>query len=213
MNLAKFIDHTVLKPEATPGDIEKLCDEAARHGFAAVCVNPVYVKLASKRLAGSQVEVATVIGFPLGASTTESKVFETKDAIACGATEIDMVMAIGLLKAKKFDEVKRDIESVVQASGDKAVKVILETCLLDASEIARASIISADAGAKFVKTSTGFSSGGATLEAVKIMRDAIAGRCRIKASGGIRTREAALAMIEAGATRIGTSSGVSIIAS
>lgn len=211
MNLASYIDHTLLKPEATPADVNKLCREAADHKFAAICVNPVYVKQAADYLKATEVEIATVIGFPLGATTTNTKVKETLDAIGNGATEIDMVMAIGLFKGKNFDAVRSDIAAVVKAAAPHPVKVILETCLLTKDEIASASKVSADAGAAYVKTSTGFANGGATVEAVKIMKEAVGGRCRIKASGGIRTREQALAMIEAGAMRLGTSSGVAIV--
>jgi deoxyribose-phosphate aldolase len=212
MNLAPYIDHTVLKPEAGPRDIEKLCREAVDNKFAAVCINPVYVSKARRLVGDSGVGVATVVGFPLGANTTETKIFETKRAIDEGATEIDMVMAVGLFKAGELKAVSRDIEDVVKASGKVPVKVILETCLLDADGIAKASVLAADAGAAFVKTSTGFASGGATVEAVRIMKEAVGNRCKIKASGGIRTRDQVVAMIEAGALRIGTSSGVSIVA-
>lgn len=211
MDLAKFIDHTALKPETTSADVIKLCREAAQHKFAAVCVNPVYVELASQELKGSAVEIATVIGFPLGASTTSTKVSETLDAIENGATEIDMVMSVGLFKGGDKDAVKRDIQGVVKAAGKYPVKVILETCLLTQKEIADACRLAADAGAAYVKTSTGFGSRGASVEDVNIMKEAVAGRCKIKASGGIRTREQALAMIEAGADRIGTSAGVAIV--
>jgi deoxyribose-phosphate aldolase len=211
MDLAKYIDHTILKPEAKPADIEKLCAEAAKYKFAAVCVNSVFVAQAARLLKGSGVEVATVVGFPLGATTSDTKVFETKDSIRNGATEIDMVMAVGLMKAGRTKEVEDDIRAVVAAAGKVPVKVILETCLLTDDEIAKASKLSADAGAAYVKTSTGFSTGGATLEAVNIMKKAVGGRCKIKASGGVRTREAAIAMVEAGASRIGTSSGVTIV--
>jgi len=211
MEIAKFIDHTLLKQEAIPADIEKLCKEAISNRFAAVCVNPVYVPLAAKLLGGSGVEVATVVGFPLGANTSRTKVQETEEALVNGATEIDMVMAIGLYKAGSFAEARKDIEMVVRAAAGRTVKVSLESCLLTEKEIEDASIISADAGAAYVKTSTGFSTGGATVEAVAAMKRAVGDRCKIKASGGIRTRDVALLMIDAGASRIGTSSGVAIV--
>ncbi|MFA4974512.1 MAG: deoxyribose-phosphate aldolase [bacterium] len=211
MDIAKYIDHTLLKPEATPVEIEKLCKEAAKHGFKAVCVNPVHCAMAASLLKGVDVEVATVIGFPLGANTTVIKMTETKDALANGATEIDMVMAIGLFKGGCDALVGRDIEGVVQAAEGRPVKVILETCLLDKEEIARACLIALAAGAAFVKTSTGFGSRGASVEDVRIMKAAVDGRIGIKASGGIRTRAQAIEMIEAGATRIGTSAGVTIV--
>lgn len=211
MDLAKYIDHTVLAADTTPQAIEKLCGEARDYGFKAVCVNPLFVTPAVAHLQGSSVLVATVVGFPLGANTTSIKVRETEEAIAQGATEIDMVMAVGLLKANEEKAVEQDIAAVVRASGKHAVKVILETCWLTPEEIARACKLAVQAGAAFVKTSTGFGSRGASLDDVRIMREAVAGRCEIKASGGIRTREQALAMIEAGATRIGTSSGVTIV--
>lgn len=211
MNLAKYIDHTVLKPEATPSDIEKLCSEALEHRFAAVCVNPVFVPIASLALGVSGVGLATVVGFPLGATTTSIKVKEAKEAIEQGATEIDMVMAIGFFRGGDCDAMRRDIEGVIRAVGKIPVKVILETCLLSPDEIAKASRIAAGAGAAFVKTSTGFGSRGASIEDVLTMKEAVGGSCQIKASGGIRTREQAIAMIEAGATRIGTSAGVTIV--
>ena len=211
MDLARAIDHTVLKPEATPADIEKLCREAMQHGFAAVCVNPVFVEQCAGLLKGSKVGLATVVGFPLGATTTSIKAREAWEAIRQGATEIDMVMAIGLFKGGNLVAVQRDIAEVVTASEGKIVKVILETSLLTPEEIATASRLAADAGAGYVKTSTGFGSRGASVEDVKTMKAAVGERCLIKASGGIRTREAAIAMIEAGASRIGTSAGVSIV--
>lgn len=211
MDIAKYIDHTLLKPEATPAEVEKLCKEAAEHGFKAVCVNPVHCATAAARLKGSGVAVATVIGFPLGANTTVIKMSEAKDALANGATEIDMVMAIGLFKGGCDALVRRDIEGVVRAAEGKKVKVILETCLLNKEEIARACLIALAAGAAFVKTSTGFGSRGASVEDVRIMKAAVDDRMGIKASGGIRTRAQAVEMIEAGATRIGTSAGVTIV--
>ncbi len=210
MNIAAMIDHTLLKPEATESDIERLCREAAAHSFAAVCVNPIYVGIAAKALESTQVMVATVVGFPLGATTTEIKVAEAARALADGASEIDMVMSIGLFKGGDLKATGADVAAVVKESAGKAVKVILETSLLTADEISAASLLAVDNGAAFVKTSTGFGSRGASLEDIRIMKGAIEGRCRIKASGGIRTREQAIAMIEAGASRLGTSAGVVI---
>ena len=211
MDFTKYIDHTLLKADAKPAEIEKLCSEAKEMKFAAVCVNPLYVRLASDLLKGSGVMVATVIGFPLGANTTKTKAFEASNAVENGADEIDMVISIGRLKAGNDDFVKRDIEEVVKASKGRDVKVILETCLLTNEEISKASKISADAGAAFVKTSTGFSTGGATVDAVTIMKEAIGGRIKIKASGGIRDRDTAQKMVDAGADRLGTSSGIAIV--
>lgn len=211
MNIAGMIDHTLLKPEATLADIDRLCREAAAHGFAAVCINPVYVKAAARALSDCDVMVATVVGFPLGANATGTKVAETARALADGASEIDMVMAIGPFKGGDIKAAGLDIASVVKEAEGRAVKVILETSLLTPDEIAAASRIAADNGAAFVKTSTGFGSRGASLEDMRIMKGAVEGRCRIKASGGIRTREQAIAMIEAGASRIGTSAGVAIV--
>lgn len=212
MDIARHIDHTALKPEVRDSDIEKLCGEAAEYKFAAVCVNPVFVELAARLLCGTKVEVATVIGFPLGANTAAIKLRETEDAIKNGATEIDIVMSIGKFRSGNFAAVEGEIASIVRICGSRPVKVILETCLLTPEEIAKASKISADAGAAYVKTSTGFGSRGASLDDIRIMKEAVAGRCKIKASGGIRTRNDAIAFIEAGADRIGTSAGVAIVA-
>ena len=211
MDLARYIDHTLLKPEATPADVEKLCREAADHGFAAVCVNPVFVELSAGFLKGTNVGLATVVGFPLGATTTSIKTREAWEALKQGATEIDMVMSVGFFKGGNLVAVQRDIAEVVRVAEGKIVKVILETSLLTPDEIATASKLSADAGAAYVKTSTGFGSRGASVEDVRKMKEAVGERCLIKASGGIRTREAALAMVEAGASRIGTSAGVAIV--
>ena len=206
-----MIDHTLLKPEATKEQVEKLCAEAKEYTFASVCVNPTWVKTSAELLAGTPVKVCTVIGFPLGASTPETKAFETTDAINNGAGEIDMVLNVGALKSLNMDLVKRDIESVVNAAKGKAiVKVILETCLLTKEEIKVASKLSKDAGADFVKTSTGFSTGGATVEDVALMREVVGPDLGVKASGGVRSLEDVQKMIEAGATRIGASSGVLI---
>ena len=206
-----IIDHTVLKAEATESQVKKLCTEAIEHNFAAVCINPCFVKLAKDMLKESSVKVCTVIGFPLGASTPKTKAFETKDAIENGAEEVDMVINIGKLKDKDYNYVKEDIKSVVDAAKDKAiVKVILETALLTNEEIEKASILSKEAGADFIKTSTGFSTRGASVEDIIIMRKAVGDSLKIKASGGIKTYEDAKKMIENGADRLGTSSSVEI---
>lgn len=207
-----MIDHTLLKQDATKPQIEKLCAEAKEYVFASVCVNPTWVKTSAELLTGTPVKVCTVIGFPLGASTPETKAFETKDAIQNGAGEIDMVLNVGALKSEDLALVKRDIEAVVEAAKGKAiVKVILETCLLTKEEIKVASQLSKDAGADFVKTSTGFSTGGATVEDVTLMREVVGPDLGVKASGAVRSLEDVEKMIEAGATRIGASSGVQIM--
>ncbi|WP_342598431.1 deoxyribose-phosphate aldolase [Psychrobacillus sp. FSL H8-0483] len=211
-NIAALIDHTLLKQDATKKQIEKLCEEAKTNIFASVCVNPTWVKLSSTLLQDSPVKVCTVIGFPLGASTTAVKAFETTDAIENGADEIDMVINVGALKDQDYNFVQRDIEAVVEAAKGKAiVKVILETCLLTDEQIAKASELSKTAGADFVKTSTGFSTGGATVSAVKLMRETVGPDLGVKASGGVRNLEDLQAMVDAGATRIGASSGVEIV--
>jgi deoxyribose-phosphate aldolase len=211
-NIASLIDHTLLKAEATAPQIEQLCKEAAEYNFASVCVNPAWVSLAAKQLENSEVKVCTVIGFPLGAATSETKAFETSDAIEKGAGEIDMVLNIGALKSGLEDVVKSDVEAVVAAAKGKAiVKVILEVCLLTDEEIKLASRLSKEAGADFVKTSTGFSTGGATVEAVRLMRATVGPELGVKASGGVRSLEDVEQMVEAGATRIGASSGVQIM--
>ncbi|MBA4542644.1 MULTISPECIES: deoxyribose-phosphate aldolase [Thermoactinomyces] len=209
--LAAMIDHTLLKPEATLEQIRVLCEEAKQYHFASVCVNPFWVKEAAKLLAGTDVKVCTVVGFPLGATTTETKVFETKDAVKNGADEIDMVINIGALKSGDSETVKRDIEAVVKAAEGKLVKVILETGLLNDEEIAGASKLAKEAGAHFVKTSTGFGNGGATVEAVRLMRKTVGTDLGVKASGGIRDQETAKKMVEAGANRIGASASVAIV--
>lgn len=210
--IAKFIDHTALKPETTKEQIIQLCNEAKEHKFASVCVNPSWVKLVSEQLENTEgIEICTVIGFPLGATTTEVKKFETENAIKNGATEIDMVINIAALKEKDSEYVKRDISAVVEEAKGKAhVKVIIESCLLTDEEKVRACELSVAAGADFVKTSTGFSTGGATIEDIRLMRETVGPIIGVKASGGIRDLEGARAMIEAGATRIGASAGVSI---
>ena len=212
-DIAKFIDHTLLKPEATPAEIEKLCREAKEYRFAAVCVNPPYVKQCADYLRGTGVAIAAVVGFPLGAHTTETKVFETQDAIADGATEIDMVINIGALKAKEDARVRDDIRAVCDAAhrGNAIVKVIIEAALLTDDEKVRACQLAKEAGADFVKTSTGFGPGGATVHDVALMSRAVAGELGVKAAGGIRNYEQAQAMIQAGATRIGASAGVKIV--
>lgn len=211
MNLAKYIDHTNLKPEATPQDIDRLIDEAKTYHFASVCINPCYVGYAKKKLQDSDVKVCTVIGFPLGANTSAVKAFETAEAIRQGADEIDMVIAIGALKAGLYQKVQQDIEAVVKASQGHLVKVILETCLLSREEIVKACQLAMAAGAQFVKTSTGFNKHGATVEDVALMKATVGEKMMVKASGGIRTLQDALQMIEAGASRLGTSSGVMLV--
>lgn len=214
MNIAKMIDHTLLKPQAEKSDIEKLCNEAKQYEFISVCINPYFVDLAYSLLKDTDVKVCTVIGFPLGANTIESKVYEAVDAIKRGAAEIDMVLNIGALKSGDYGYVKREIEAVVKAAksyGDIIVKVILETCYLTDEEKIKACKITVDAGADFVKTSTGFGTGGATVEDVRLMRNAVGEEFGVKASGGVKTVEAAKAMIEAGANRIGASAGIQIV--
>ncbi|HEX9077739.1 MAG TPA: deoxyribose-phosphate aldolase [Anaerolineae bacterium] len=212
-DIVKFIDHTLLKPEATPAEIEKLCKEAKEYHFASVCVNPPYAKQCAQILRGTDVAVCVVVGFPLGAHTTETKVFETKQAIADGAAEIDMVINIGLLKAQQDRQVYGDIKAVVDAAhaANAIVKVIIEAALLTDDEKVRACQLSKDAGADFVKTSTGFGPGGATVHDVALMSRAVSGELGVKAAGGIRNYEQAQAMIQAGATRIGASAGVKIV--
>lgn len=209
--LAGIIDHTLLKPEATPADIRKLCQEAREYQFCSVCVNPVFVPLAKQELAGSPVKVCTVIGFPLGATSAFAKAAEARDAAAMGADELDMVIRIGALKSGLYQEVHRDIAAVVDASGGRLVKVIIETALLTDEEKKTACKIAVEAGANFVKTSTGFSRGGATVEDVKLMRAMVGSEIGVKASGGIRDRETALRMVEAGASRLGLSAGVAVV--
>ena len=211
MKLNKYIDHTLLKPDASQEQIETLIEEAKKYDFASVCVNPTWVSLAAQALKATDVKVCTVIGFPLGANTPELKAFETSDAIQNGANEIDMVINIGALKSRNFDLVERDIRAVVEAAKGTLVKVIIETCLLTDDEKVKACQIAQKAGADFVKTSTGFSTGGATVADVALMRKTIGPDMGVKASGGARSYEDALAFIKAGATRIGASSGVAIM--
>ena len=209
--IADFIDHTLLKPEATRAEVERLCSEAATHRFAAVCINPVWVPLCAERLRGTQVKVATVIGFPLGANQPEIKAAETSRAVQDGAHEIDMVAAIGRIKSGEWSQVADDIAAVVRAASGNLVKVIIESALLTPTEIIKASALAKEAGAHYVKTSTGFhAAGGATAEAVTLMRLAVGDALGVKASGGVRDCAAALRMIASGATRIGTSGGVAM---
>jgi deoxyribose-phosphate aldolase len=211
-SLAKLIDHTALKPDTTKEQIEQLCREAKEFGFVSVCINPTWVKRAADLLEGSDVKVCTVIGFPLGATTAKVKQYETKDAIENGATEVDMVINIGALKDGNDNLVFKDIQAVVEAAkGEALTKVIIETCLLNDEEKKRACDLAVRAGADFVKTSTGFSSRGATAADVFLMRKAVGPDIGVKASGGVRDLRATEEMINAGATRIGASSGVSII--
>lgn len=213
-NIASMIDHTILKPEARKSDIEKLCKEAKEYKFKAVCVNPFYVSLCKELLKGTDVKIATVIGFPLGANTKEVKAFEAKDAISNGADEVDMVINIGALKDGDLETVKEDIDEVVRVSkASVKVKVIIETALLNKEEKIKACELVMHSGADFVKTSTGFSSGGATLEDVELMKSIVKDNIQIKASGGIRDLQTAKDMIEKGASRLGTSSGVKIVKS
>ena len=211
MQLNQYIDHTNLKPTATPADIEKLCREAVSHNFYAICVNGNFVNLAKKQLGDSEVKLAAVVGFPLGANTTQSKVFEAREAISNGADEIDMVINLGMLKSGDFAFIEAEISEIKKAIGNKVLKVILETCYLDQEEIKQASKAALNARADFVKTSTGFGSRGASLEDVRIMKEIVGDKLEIKASGGIKDKETALQYLELGVTRIGTSSGVAII--
>jgi deoxyribose-phosphate aldolase len=212
MDIARYIDHTILKPEATADDVKRLCAEAKEYDFASVCVNACYAKLVSTELSGTDVKTCVVVGFPLGAMTKEAKAFETTEAIENGANEIDMVINVGALKAKNYDILKEDIEAVVNAAAGKAiVKVIIETCLLTDEEKVKACEISKEAKADFVKTSTGFSSGGATKEDIALMRKTVGPDLGVKASGGIRDFKTAMDMINAGASRIGASASISIV--
>lgn len=211
-NLNKYIDHTLLKADATEEEIKVLCEQAAAHHFMSVCVNPTWVKKAAAYLNGSDAVVCTVIGFPLGANTSEVKAFEAKNAIQNGAEEVDMVINIGALKDQDDEAVERDIHAVVKAAEGKALtKVIIETSLLTDEEKIRACEIAKKAGADFVKTSTGFSTGGATIEDIKLMRSAVGPEMGVKASGGVRTPEDAANFIAAGATRLGSSNGIALL--
>lgn len=211
MSINKYIDHTLLKPESTKEQIEKLLLEAKQYDFASVCVNPTWVATAAEALKDSTVKVCTVVGFPLGANTPEVKAFETKNAIENGADEIDMVLNIGALKSGNLTLVEDDVRAVVEAANGTLVKVIIEACLLTEEEKVIACELSVKAGADFVKTSTGFSTGGATVPDVTLMRQTVGPDIGVKAAGGARSLEDAQAFIEAGATRLGTSSGVAII--
>lgn len=211
MTVNTYIDHTLLKPDATLKQIEKLIAEAKKYEFASICVNPTWVKTAADLLKDSSVKVCTVIGFPLGATTSSVKAFETRDAVSNGADEVDMVINIGALKSGQNELVESDIKAVVNASGDKLVKVIIETCLLSDDEKVQACQLAKSAGADFVKTSTGFSTGGATIEDVKLMREVVGPDMGVKAAGGTRSFKDVQAFIKAGANRIGTSAGVAIM--
>ncbi len=212
MGIARFIDHTLLKPEATPADIARLCAEAGKFGFLTVCVNPGYVSLASRILAGTGVGVCAVIGFPLGATLPEIKAAETRAVVARGASEVDMVMNIGWFKAGEEQMVVEDIQGVVRAAAGRPVKVIIEAGLLTEAEKVRATEMVAGSGAGFVKTATGFLGSGATVADVALLARVAGGRIGVKAAGGIRTLVQARALVAAGATRLGTSAGVSIVA-
>lgn len=211
MNYNKMIDHTVLKADTPLETVKRICDEAMEYGFASVCINPCHVAYCADYLKDSDVNVCTVIGFPLGANTSAVKAFETKDAIANGADEIDMVMNIGDLKDKNYDLVRDDVKAVVEAANGTLVKVILETCLLTEDEIKKACELCVEAKADYVKTSTGFSTRGATIEDVRIMKEAVHGKAKVKAAGGVRTPEDMVKIVAAGADRIGTSAGCSLV--
>ena len=212
MELNRMIDHTILKPEATEAAVQKIIDEAKEYNFFSVCINPCWVAFASEQLADTDVAVCTVIGFPLGANTPEVKAYEAADAIKNGANEVDMVINIGALKSQQYDYVRQDIQGVVDAAKGKAlVKVIIETALLTDEEKVKACELAKEAGADFVKTSTGFSTGGAKVADIRLMRETVGPDMGVKASGGVHNAEEALAMIEAGATRIGASTGGAIV--
>lgn len=211
MNYNKMIDHTVLKADTPLETVKRICDEAMEYGFASVCINPCHVAYCADYLKDSDVNVCTVIGFPLGANTSAVKAFETKDAIANGADEIDMVMNIGALKDKNYDLVRDDVKAVVEAANGTLVKVILETCLLTEDEIKKACELCVEAKADYVKTSTGFSTRGATIEDVRIMKEVVHGKAKVKAAGGVRTPEDMVKIVAAGADRIGTSAGCSLV--
>lgn len=215
MKLNGYIDHTILKASATESDVAKLCAEAAQFGFASVCVNTCWASFAKRELAGlpagSSVKVCCVVGFPLGAMSTAAKAFEATEAVRDGADEIDMVINVGFLKSGKLDAVRADIETVKKAVGSRTLKVILETCYLDDAEKKIACALAVEAGADFVKTSTGFGTGGATIEDVRLMLDAVAGTAKVKASGGVKDAETAAKYVEMGVARLGTSSGIAIV--
>jgi len=211
MKINKYIDHTVLKATASEGDISDLCDEAKKYEFYAVCVNGSYVSYAKKQLEGSDVKIASVIGFPLGASDKDVKIFEAKKAVQDGADEIDMVMNLSMFKSMRYIEVEQEIREIKEAINDKVLKVIIETCYLSPDEIILASQLAVNANADFVKTSTGFGSEGATEESLNLMIKAVEGRAQIKAAGGVRDIETAKKFIEMGVNRLGTSSGIALI--
>ncbi|WP_311694980.1 deoxyribose-phosphate aldolase [Sneathia sanguinegens] len=211
MEINKYIDHTVLKATTTPKDIEKLCNEAKEYKFYSVCVNGCYVSLCKKLLVNTEVKVAAVIGFPLGAMSTEAKVYEAKKCIEDGANEIDMVINVGMLKAKEYDYVKEEIRQIKEAIGTNVLKVIIETCYLTDDEKVKACELAVEAKADFVKTSTGFGTNGATFEDVALMKKTVGNRAKVKASGGVKTYETAVKYIELGAERLGTSSGIQIM--
>ena len=211
MKYNKFIDNTILKADATIEDIKRLCEESKIYDFKSVCINPCFIKAAKEFLKGSDVLICTVIGFPLGSMTTEAKVFEAIDAVKKGADEVDMVINISMLKDKQYDYVKTEIEQIKGAVGKKVLKVIIECCLLTDEEKVIACKLAKEAGADFVKTSTGFSKWGATKEDIKLMRETVGPLMGVKAAGGVRTHEEMLEMIENGATRIGTSSGAKLM--
>ena len=211
MKYNKFIDNTILKADATIEDIKRLCEESKIYDFKSVCINPCFIKAAKEFLKGSDVLICTVIGFPLGSMTTEAKVFEAMDAVKKGADEVDMVINISMLKDKQYDYVKTEIEQIKGAVGKKVLKVIIECCLLTDEEKVIACKLAKEAGADFVKTSTGFSKWGATKEDIKLMRETVGPLMGVKAAGGVRTHEEMIEMIENGATRIGTSSGAKLM--
>lgn len=214
-NLAKYIDHTLLKPDATKEEIEMLCKEAKEYDFMSVCVNPSWIEFCKEQLKESNVKVCTVVGFPLGANTLNTKVFEAKEAVSLGADEVDMVINIADAKQAKWQQIQEEVKAVVEGvrsiNKNVIVKVILETCLLTKEEIKNASLAAKAAGADFVKTSTGFSTGGATLEDVALMKETVGEQMKVKASGGVSTYEQAIEMIKSGADRIGASKGIAIV--
>lgn len=209
--IARLIDHTLLKPEATLQEIDQLCEEARTYCFASVCINPCWVKRCSQKLQRSGVMVCTVVGFPLGATSTQSKALETQTAVSHGAQEIDMVINVGWLKSREYELVKKDIQEVVRHAGRRPVKVIIETCLLTDEEKVKACVLAKEAGAAYVKTSTGFSKGGATAADIALMRKVVGPKLGVKASGGVRTYEDVVQMVESGATRIGASASIKIV--
>jgi deoxyribose-phosphate aldolase len=211
ITLARHIDHTLLKPDGTEAELIRLCEEAREHHFFSVCINPSNIEKAKELLEGTETKICTVVGFPLGQMTTEAKSYETKEAVFLGAEEVDMVINVGKLKDKDYEYVLEDIRAVVLAAGGVLTKVIIETCLLTDEEKVKACELAKDAGADFVKTSTGFSKGGATREDIALMRKTVGPEMGVKASGGIRTLEDAMGMIENGATRLGLSASVAIL--